>query len=84
MEHLMHWIVELNKHHHTGYAMLTVVTMAGMGCVFASLIELLFMLLGIRYHNKPCSDDQKVKHLPKTCTGQQEREESGKWKYICQ
>jgi hypothetical protein len=50
MEHLMHWIVELNRHHHTGYGMLTVATMTGMGCVFASFIELLFVLLGIRYH----------------------------------
>jgi hypothetical protein len=57
MEHLMRWIVELNTSHHTAYAIVTVITMTGMGCVLASVIELLFVLLGVRYHTtgKPAS-----------------------------
>lgn len=48
MEHLINWIVELNGSHHTGFAMLTVLTMVGFGVFLACLIELGFMAIGIR------------------------------------
>jgi len=53
MEHLMQWIIALNRYHHTEYAILTVLTMVGVGTVLASAIELLFILVGIRYQRNP-------------------------------
>lgn len=48
MEQLINWIVALNRSHHTGFAVLTVFTMIGFGCIVAFLIELIFMAIGIR------------------------------------
>ena len=48
MEQLMHWIVDLNLSHHLEFAILTVLTMVGMGVVLSSFIELLFIVVGMR------------------------------------
>ncbi|MBF0556426.1 MAG: hypothetical protein HQK96_18060 [Nitrospirae bacterium] len=48
MENLFAWITELNKTDHTGFAILTVVTMSGLGVVLGSTIELFFRILGIK------------------------------------
>lgn len=48
MEQLGNWIVELNRSHHTGFAILTVLTMVGLGGGIAGVIELFFALIGVR------------------------------------
>ncbi|MEO5361311.1 MAG: hypothetical protein H7843_12845 [Nitrospirota bacterium] len=48
MENLFAWITELNKTDHTAFAILTVVTMSGIGLVIGSTIELFFKVLGIK------------------------------------
>ncbi|MCG6551961.1 MAG: hypothetical protein L7F77_06510 [Candidatus Magnetominusculus sp. LBB02] len=48
MENLLTWITELNKTDHTAFAILTVVTMSGIGVVIGSSIELIFKILGIK------------------------------------
>jgi len=59
MEHLINWIVALNRSHHTGFAMLTVLTMVGFGVFIACLIELGFMAIGIR-PDKPEMHHKKI------------------------
>jgi len=49
MERLINWITELNRSNHTGFALLTVITMLGFGGFIACLIELIFAALGIRW-----------------------------------
>jgi hypothetical protein len=49
MELLISWMTELNRSNHTGFAVLTVLTMIGFGGFIASLIELIFAALGIRW-----------------------------------
>jgi len=51
MDHLINWIVELNRSNHTGFAVLTVLTMLGLGGSIACLIELVFMAIGITTAN---------------------------------
>jgi hypothetical protein len=48
MEQFSNWLVELNRSHHTGFAVLTVLTMVGFGGFIAGVIELIFALIGIR------------------------------------
>jgi hypothetical protein len=48
MENLLAWVTELNKVDHTGFAILTVVTMSGIGLVIGSTIELIFKILGVK------------------------------------
>jgi hypothetical protein len=48
MENLFAWITELNKTDHLGFAILTVVTMAGIGVGLGSTIELFFKLIGVK------------------------------------
>lgn len=48
MEGIMNWVVELNKTNHFGFAVLTVVTMAGLGGLIAGVAELFFKALGIK------------------------------------
>jgi hypothetical protein len=52
MDHLVNWIVELNKSRHTEFAVLTVLTMLGLGGSIACLIELIFMAIGIKTGKK--------------------------------
>jgi len=46
---MINWITELNRSNHTGFALLTVLTMLGFGGLIACLIELIFAALGIRW-----------------------------------
>jgi len=48
MEHIISWIVELNKTNHLGFAFLTVLVMALVGSSIALLIELVFAVMGVR------------------------------------
>ncbi|MBF0343448.1 MAG: hypothetical protein HQL06_04370 [Nitrospirae bacterium] len=50
MENIINWAVELNKNNHVGFALLTVITMAGLGALIGSGIELFFKALGIKYN----------------------------------
>ncbi|MBF0538788.1 MAG: hypothetical protein HQL03_11115 [Nitrospirae bacterium] len=50
MEGIINWVVELNKSNHVGFALVTVVTMAGLGAFIGAGIEMLFKALGIRYN----------------------------------
>ena len=59
MENLINWIVELNKSNHTGFAVLTVVTMLGLGASIACLIELIFMATRIRTGKEQRSNQRK-------------------------
>ena len=63
MEQLMRWIVELNMSHHVEFAILTVLTMLGMGIILASLIELLFIVIGVR--SKKSYPNAVSKHISK-------------------
>lgn len=47
MEELMKWLVELNQNNHVGFAILTVVTMAGLGASIGGVIETFFKMIGI-------------------------------------
>ncbi|MBF0606037.1 MAG: hypothetical protein HQL61_00620 [Magnetococcales bacterium] len=51
MENIINWVVELNRSNHLGFALVTVVTMAGLGALIGSGIELCFKALGVK-HNK--------------------------------
>lgn len=48
MEGIMNWVVELNKNSHAGFALLTVVTMAGIGGGIAFIAEMFFKAIGIK------------------------------------
>jgi hypothetical protein len=48
MESINQWLVDLNKHSHVWFGIVTVITMSGMGVLIAIIIELLFKLLGIK------------------------------------
>jgi hypothetical protein len=48
MEGIINWVVELNKSNHSGFAILTVATMAVVGIFIAVLAELVFKGLGIK------------------------------------
>ncbi|MBF0336368.1 MAG: hypothetical protein HQL05_00915 [Nitrospirae bacterium] len=50
MENIINWAVELNKSNHVGFAILTVVTMAGIGALIGAGIEVFFKALGIKYN----------------------------------
>jgi hypothetical protein len=56
MENLMNWVIELNKTNHTGFGILTVMTMAGIGIIIAIIAELFFKALGIK------SDKIEIQH----------------------
>ena len=45
---LNQWLVEINKNNHVLFAVVTVITMSGMGVIIAATIEFLFKLLGIK------------------------------------
>jgi hypothetical protein len=49
MDRLINWITDLNRSNHTGFALLTVMTMVSFGGLIAGLIELIFAALGIRW-----------------------------------
>jgi len=49
MDKLINWITELNRSNHTGFALLTVITMVALGAFIAGLIELIFSALGISW-----------------------------------
>jgi hypothetical protein len=53
MEQIIGWITELNRSDHTAFAAVTVLTMAGLGGFIASVIELFFVLVGIRTARSP-------------------------------
>lgn len=48
MESINQWLVELNKNSHVWFAVLTVVTMSGIGLIIAVVTELLFKLFGVK------------------------------------
>ncbi len=47
MEQWLAWLVDLNRSHHTGFALLTVATMIGFGGLIAGVIELILAVVGI-------------------------------------
>lgn len=56
MEGILQWVVELNETNHVGFAVLTVVTMAGIGVAIAAVAEVIFKALGVK------SDKIEVQH----------------------
>jgi hypothetical protein len=48
MESIDKWLVELNKNSHIWYGVVTVVTMSGLGILIATLIEVMFKIIGIK------------------------------------
>ncbi len=48
MEHVSHWIIELNRSNHTAFAILTVIVMVGLGCLLAGLLDIVFSVIGIK------------------------------------
>lgn len=48
MEGINQWIVDLNKNSHVWFAVVTVLTMSGLGVLIAAAIEVIFKLLGIK------------------------------------
>lgn len=48
MENILNWVTELNKTNNVGFAIVTVLTMAGIGIVIAVIAELCFKALGIK------------------------------------
>jgi hypothetical protein len=48
MESIDAWLVELNKNSHIWYGVVTVVTMSGLGVVIATIIEVMFKIIGIK------------------------------------
>jgi len=43
-----HWLIDLNKNSHIWYGVVTVVTMSGLGVLIATVIEVLFKIIGIK------------------------------------
>lgn len=52
MEQISHWIIELNRSHHTAFAIFTVIVMAGLGCLLAGLLEIILSAIGIKTDEK--------------------------------
>ncbi|KJU87501.1 hypothetical protein MBAV_000315 [Candidatus Magnetobacterium bavaricum] len=50
MESIINWVVELNRSNHVGFAIVTVLMMAGLGAFIGAGIELFFKALGIKYN----------------------------------
>lgn len=48
MEGINQWIVDLNKNSPVWFAVVTVLTMSGLGVLIAAAIEVIFKLLGIK------------------------------------
>ena len=60
MEFLYSWVVELNRSHHAGFALLTVLVMFGLGGSIAFLTELIFMTAGVKAERPPVSQEKKA------------------------
>ncbi|MBS3909638.1 MAG: hypothetical protein KGZ93_08455 [Actinobacteria bacterium] len=48
MDGINNWLVELNKNSPIWFGVVTVLTMSGMGVIIATIIEVLFKLLGVK------------------------------------
>lgn len=47
MDAINQWLVDTNKNNHFLFAIVTVITMSGLGVIIAATIEVLFKVLGI-------------------------------------
>jgi hypothetical protein len=66
MEQLSNLLVELNRSNHTGFAILTVLTMVGLGGFIAGVIELIFSLIGIKADKQELigTGEEKLRETP--------------------
>jgi hypothetical protein len=48
MDGINQWLVETNKTNHLLFAIVTVVTMSGLGVIIAAVTEVIFKVLGVK------------------------------------